>query len=47
MQKRCAVFQFRITLLCGVSGHGCRGIAVKSGAALGIGKSIYFRGAED
>jgi len=34
-------------LSCGVSGRWCRGIAVKSGAALESGKSIFFRGVED
>jgi len=34
-------------LSCGVSGPWCRGIIVKSGAALERGKFIYFRGVEE
>ena len=47
MQKCCGVFLFRIMLSCGVSGRGCRGIGVNSGAAMESGKSIYFRGVEE
>jgi len=43
----CGVFQLRKVLSCGVSGPWCRGIVVKSGAALESGKSIYFRGVEE
>jgi len=47
IQKYCGVFQLRKVLSCVVSGRWCWGIAVKSGAVLKSGKSIFFRGGEE